>query len=1004
MKPRLILVILLNCCVQTLSAQVSPLWSPAHSFQRFRYENGLADNYITCMLQDGRGFLWISTKEGLNRFDGSGFKRYYPSRISGRTVASDLAGMMGEYRKDHMIIVTNGGLIDLNTVDETFTIPKDPLLNTAIPLGMLTEINRTWIGVGNKLIEVDSFLTVKKITIIDTSIGTINMIHRLKDRRMVVSSNAGFYFFDPEKQSITSLQLSFRNAPPLRGHLISYYDNQANSLYVSTWDKGVYIFNFDNNELTHVEVGGSKITSIVRKDKESYWVGTQAGLHVYDSKTWRLLAVYKHDPAESPSLVSSGITYLYQDREDNLWIGTFDGLSKLSKSALSVSYIKNELSVNGGLAEIYDIVKGADKRMYIATYGNGCFSIDSSGSIRNIGRNLVPHAWSVTRDNNKIIVTGHDDKLFRFDAFTAKTEPLPLLRPYSDTGDLVTFSFVDHSGGKWYSINKQMGLFYQPAGGRPIVHFSNKDIPAPFSHSYFIMAVEDRQNTMWFASNKSDEFVSYEPTTNKFQTHSLTERVNLRLPGITCMLADDSILWIGTDGGGLVSYNPASQAARLYTTDHGLSGNNVESLALDREHRLWMGTTKGMSCLPHGAQRFLSFGLSDGLPDTYFNEGAIYYDSAANRLYSGARFSLIYFNPDQLVSSTVSIKPLRIDELVLNGEKLAYSSFDRLVLPYDPGNLQITYTAIDFENPGSIRYYYKMEGLDHDWVDAGTGRLAVYSRLREGKYRFLVKAIRTGSQVEMNAAIPFTIVIEPPYWRTWWFRTLIIIGAVCLIYIITRLYYGRKLERQRLDFEKQQAIEQERTRIATDMHDDLGAGLSRIKFLSQSLNNKKHTEESVKAALEKITGYSDEMAEKMGEIVWALNEKNDTLADLVAYTRSYAMEYLANHDIACDVDTPLHLPGTFIPGELRRNIFLAVKECLHNIIKHSGASRVSFYISLGEQIEIIIHDNGKGFERPAHGTGNGLYNIDTRMKEVGGRAVFLNERGTRVQLRIPIDL
>ncbi len=127
------------------------------------------------------------------------------------------------------------------------------------------------------------------------------------------------------------------------------------------------------------------------------------------------------------------------------------------------------------------------------------------------------------------------------------------------------------------------------------------------------------------------------------------------------------------------------------------------------------------------------------------------------------------------------------------------------------------------------------------------------------------------------------------------------------------------------------------------MHDDLGAGLSRIKFISQSIRNKKMEDEAIKTELEKITGYSDEMTEKMGEIVWALNEKNDTLADLVAYSRSYAIEYLANHDINCKADTPLGLPGTFIAGEIRRNIFLSVKECLHNIVKHADASCVSFF-------------------------------------------------------------
>jgi signal transduction histidine kinase len=147
------------------------------------------------------------------------------------------------------------------------------------------------------------------------------------------------------------------------------------------------------------------------------------------------------------------------------------------------------------------------------------------------------------------------------------------------------------------------------------------------------------------------------------------------------------------------------------------------------------------------------------------------------------------------------------------------------------------------------------------------------------------------------------------------------------------------------------------------------------------------------------------MSEKMGEIVWALNEKNDTLADLVAYTRSYAVEYLAIHNIECDADTPMHLPGTFITGEIRRNIFLSVKECLHNIVKHAGATKVCFSVELEKMIQIVIHDNGKGIDwSNRRAFSNGLENITRRMKEINGDVSFVNEHGTKVSLTIPIIL
>jgi signal transduction histidine kinase len=147
------------------------------------------------------------------------------------------------------------------------------------------------------------------------------------------------------------------------------------------------------------------------------------------------------------------------------------------------------------------------------------------------------------------------------------------------------------------------------------------------------------------------------------------------------------------------------------------------------------------------------------------------------------------------------------------------------------------------------------------------------------------------------------------------------------------------------------------------------------------------------------------MSEKMGEIVWALNEKNDTLADLIAYTRSYALEYLANHNIECEANTPLHLPGTFITGEMRRDIFLSVKECLHNTVKHAQATKVCFSVELKKMMKIVIHDNGKGIDwSDQRAFSNGIQNIKKRMKEIDGEVVFLNDHGTKVSMTIPVSL
>jgi signal transduction histidine kinase len=198
-------------------------------------------------------------------------------------------------------------------------------------------------------------------------------------------------------------------------------------------------------------------------------------------------------------------------------------------------------------------------------------------------------------------------------------------------------------------------------------------------------------------------------------------------------------------------------------------------------------------------------------------------------------------------------------------------------------------------------------------------------------------------------------------------------------------------------------VEKERTRIATDIHDDLGSGLSRIRYLGEIVKLKSTQQQNFLPDIEKIAVFSDEMVDKMNEIVWALNEKNDSLESIISYIRSFAVEYLSNNNIDCKVMSPDQVPVRIVKGETRRNIFLSVKECLHNIVKHAGATEANIQITVTDKLVIRIHDNGKGIDwenrRPFS---NGIQNINKRMKEAGGAVEFKNEAGTSVVLAIPL--
>src|SRR5690349_18900333 len=186
------------------------------------------------------------------------------------------------------------------------------------------------------------------------------------------------------------------------------------------------------------------------------------------------------------------------------------------------------------------------------------------------------------------------------------------------------------------------------------------------------------------------------------------------------------------------------------------------------------------------------------------------------------------------------------------------------------------------------------------------------------------------------------------------------------------------------------------------MHDALGAGLSSIKFLSETIGIKKQQQQPIDDDIGKIKEYSHEMIDKMGEIVWALNEKNDSLSDLISYTRSYAVEYLSQNGIECVVNIPDLAPDHSVSGEFRRNIYLSVKEALHNIVKHARAHHVSIKMEAGHDLVVSISDDGIGYTKSDNHHGNGLINMKQRMKNINGRFEMEVANGTTIRLTAPI--
>ena len=328
--------------------------------------------------------------------------------------------------------------------------------------------------------------------------------------------------------------------------------------------------------------------------------------------------------------------------------------------------------------------------------------------------------------------------------------------------------------------------------------------------------------------------------------------------------------------------------------------------------------------------------------------------------------------------------------------------------------VEFRYTGLSFDAPELIRFRYRLEGLDSDWVDAGTRRTAFYSYLPPGDYRFHVAACNSdGIWNETSPGLEFVVLRH--FWQAWWFIALAGLSLMVSVGGAVRIVVKRKLQRRLQHLEQERALERERTRIARDLHDEMGAKLCRISFLSEHARRGELPREELKDQITSISDASREVLHSLDEIVWAVNPQNDTLEHVASYIGQYAQEYFQMTGIGCELDIPAQFPSYPLSSQMRHHLFLAAHEALTNILKHSGATQTKVCMVIDDtRFTINISDNGKGFDvaaresRPEAATaaaGDGLVNMRRRLADIGGqyRLESTTGEGTSVTFVIPLN-
>ena len=381
--------------------------------------------------------------------------------------------------------------------------------------------------------------------------------------------------------------------------------------------------------------------------------------------------------------------------------------------------------------------------------------------------------------------------------------------------------------------------------------------------------------------------------------------------------------------------------------------------------------------------------------------------------FTTVRGGAVWVNPNELTAKSTP-PPVCVEELRVDGE-LQPSRGGKITVPPGHEQFDFRFTAMDFDAGEKSRFRYRIDGLDSEWVDADARRTAHYGHLPPNHYLFRVIACSSeGGWNNTGATVAFTV--EPFFYQKLWFQFLtgmVVLGVVALaVRRIATIKYRRRLAR----LQQQHAIERDRARIAKDIHDDIGAGLTQITLLTELARREP---DQTGSNLDRISDSARKLTRAMDEIVWAVDPQHDTFNGLMDYVSAYAEDFLRTAGVRCRMDFPVTLPEARVDAELRYNLFLALKEALNNVVKHARATEVWLRLRVeASGFTLIVEDNGQGFAAagdaaessgaPAGAerihSGSGLTNMEKRLSSVGGRCQIYGQpgQGTRVEMTVAL--
>ncbi|MCZ7556264.1 MAG: histidine kinase [Bacteroidia bacterium] len=953
--------------------------SPAQQlpFHTLSVRDGLLSNYIMCIEQDKSGRLLIGTPEGVSVFDGVSFTNF--SSKEGLAVASVTALACDPVEDETVLIGTTRGLYILRQ-NRVRQIPSSDPGATWITDLDTDRDGTVWAGAGGGLFRYRNG-DLERVPVTGKA-RTVTRLTVTPDGMVWILNDLGVHRYDPRRGMTRTIDSS---GAYYTGSNAIMHDAKGD-VFVCARDSS--IVQFSGGVLTRKIAGGGVLPMFVVQDNHGiYWVGTSNGLYACGSESPDPSLGVRYDMENG--LPASALNLGFFDAENNLWFGTEGkGITRLEDRHVAV-FADVDLT---GLGVF-------DKRGVLwLTSVDGIWEYRSAGQMRWT-RTLhradrgwpTGYPYAIVLDaQGRLVVTFASARIALFDIAHYGTQqrglPVPtVIVPRGDVPPPDGFTIcADRKDRLWCNFGEGRLGAVSLKDGRLLRMFSG--IPRDIRKIY-----EDLYGRIWVGGYNSGVTII---DASDLGSASVTRVKGLETISTRNFFMDRrGRMWIGTLLDGLFVVD--RDTIIRYSERDNLPSNKVHSFAEARDGTIWIGTQTGMAYAPGGDPPFR---IDQDLTDSPVYGCAVRQDGL---LHITTRYQLTLVDLTKSARDTVP-PVVRITGMQANGKFIDLQS--PISLGAGENNCRIEYTAVRLRRPASIRYQYMLEGVHTSWSAPTRERSLAFAALRPGSYTLLVRAIN-GEGVVSREPARLVFTINRPYWQQWWFILLSITVIGLILFGVIRGRVRRLLE-----------IERIRARIAADLHDDIGSGLTRIALMTEVMQRQVHglsrqqkvdgaLVHEIGATMSRIGSISRELVEGMSDVVWSIDPRNDSLVRLIDRVRVFALDVCESQDVDFRLETRGDTQQQTTNSDLSRCVLLVSKEAINNAIRHSGASQIGMMVRVDNgRLHIEIRDNGCGFDEAALSRINGLTNMRNRVEKAAGTLHIISATGDGTSIRAEIPL